>query len=121
VAKRIDRWRKIALEASKQSGRARLMKISEPVDFNDLLLSHEDRRGPVWLFSERGGKPFPFDINTESLTAVVGPEGGWDSLELDLAIQKEVEIVTLGGRILRAETAAIAIAAILEHRFGDVH
>lgn len=121
TAKRLDRWRKIALEASKQSGRARLMEISEPVEFNDLLPTIDEREGPVWLFSERNGKPLPLDLETKSLTAIVGPEGGWDSMELEQASEKGVEIATLGGRILRAETAAVAIAAILQHRFGDLH
>jgi len=53
--------------------------------------------------------------------AVIGPAGGWDDSELDLARKKGFQIVTCGGRILRAETAAIAFAAILQHRFGDLH
>ena len=54
------------------------------------------------------------------MTAFIGPEGGWDDSEIETAGKKGCSIVTLGGRILRAETAAISIAAILQHRFGDM-
>jgi len=54
------------------------------------------------------------------LTALVGSEGGWTSEEIDQARDAGWKIVTLGGRILRAETAAIAVSALLQHRFGDL-
>jgi 16S rRNA (uracil1498-N3)-methyltransferase len=72
------------------------------------------------LFSERGGESFASIKGGKKITAVIGPEGGWDDSELDAARDHGVKIVTLGGRILRAETAAISIAAILQHRFGDL-
>ena len=49
----------------------------------------------------------------------VMPEGGWADEELELARNAGANVITFGGRILRAETAAIAITAILQHRFGD--
>jgi 16S rRNA (uracil1498-N3)-methyltransferase len=55
------------------------------------------------------------------MIAIVGPEGGWDDTELAAARSAGVGVVTLGGRILRAETAAVAIAAILQNRFGDLN
>jgi 16S rRNA (uracil1498-N3)-methyltransferase len=116
--KRLERWRKIALEAAKQSGRAELMSVLEPQDFQEFMpLAGES----VILFSERDGDNFKMLRNAQTLTAVIGPAGGWDDSELDLARKKGFQIVTCGGRILRAETAAIAFAAILQHRFGDLH
>ncbi|HBE83664.1 MAG TPA: hypothetical protein DDW24_12935, partial [Blastocatellia bacterium] len=53
-------------------------------------------------------------------TAIYGPKGGWDDAELSYAREAGATTITLGGRILRAETAAIAITAILQHRFGDL-
>jgi 16S rRNA (uracil1498-N3)-methyltransferase len=52
--------------------------------------------------------------------AMVGPEGGWTDDEIQQARASGWEIVTLGGRTLRAETAAIAVAALLQHRYGDL-
>jgi 16S rRNA (uracil1498-N3)-methyltransferase len=119
-AKRVDRWRKIALEASKQSGRATLMQIDEPVEFEELLRSILDAENAIF-FSEREGGKLPEDFTSKQITAVVGPEGGWDDPELHGARSKGISIVTFGGRILRAETASIAITSILQHRFGDIN
>ena len=54
------------------------------------------------------------------MTALVGSEGGWTDEELDAARQAGWAIVTLGGRTLRAETAAIAVAVLLQHLAGDL-
>lgn len=116
---RVARWRKIALEASKQSGRAFLMVVEDPIDFEMLLRSVEPRE--CILFAERDGESFPKHVSTKKLTAIVGPEGGWEDVELAAARSAGVQIVTLGDRIMRAETAAIAITAILQNRFGDLN
>jgi 16S rRNA (uracil1498-N3)-methyltransferase len=60
------------------------------------------------------------DLKPESLTAIIGSEGGWSDEELDQARAAGVPIVTLGGRILRAETAAVATAVLLQHLYGDL-
>lgn len=119
--KRLERWNKIALEASKQSGRAKLMVVAEPMDFQKFAGScdpAEDRT--TIMFSERDGGDFAKVTSAQTITAIIGPAGGWDDSELHLARERGFAIVTLGGRILRAETAAIAFAALLQHRFGDL-
>lgn len=116
--KKLERWRKIALEGCKQSGRARLMKIREVVDLHRFI--DAPRSGLCILFSERGGEDFSQIKSGKKVTAVIGPEGGWEDSEIDAARGKGFVITTLGGRIMRAETAAISIAAILQHRFGDL-
>ena len=117
VVKRMDRWRRIAIEATKQTGRAKLMSIDEPSAFEDVLATTTD----AVLFSERDGKDFSTITADKKITALYGPKGGWDDVELELAAKHGLKIVTLGGRILRAETASIAITAILQHRFGDLN
>lgn len=115
--KKLDRWRKIAVEATKQSGRTRFMEIPAISDLESFL----DNAGDSGLFfSERGGESIAPVKEGKKITAIIGPEGGWDDSELDAARERGIAIVTLGGRILRAETAAISIAAILQHRFGDL-
>lgn len=116
--KRMERWRRIALEATKQSGRAKLMQIIEPVALAKLISNSKDKN--VVLFSERDGVNFSTVSPDKKITAIFGPKGGWDDTELEAARSNGIKIVTLGGRILRAETAAIAITAILQHRFGDL-
>jgi 16S rRNA (uracil1498-N3)-methyltransferase len=115
--KRLTRWRKIALEAAKQSGRARLMPIEPPVDFEKFIGAEKDTR---ILFAERGGDDFSAIGATGKITAIVGAEGGWEMSEIRAARENGFQIITFGGRILRAETAAISIAAVLQHRFGDL-
>jgi 16S rRNA (uracil1498-N3)-methyltransferase len=112
AAKRVMRWQRIALEAAKQSGRAVVPEVSLPVTFASLL----DRN--CVLFSEKGGHGLEQIENP--ITAIIGSEGGWSDEELDQARAAGAQIVTLGGRILRAETAAITAAALLQYSFGDL-
>lgn len=113
--KRIARWQRIALEAAKQSGRAVVPTIEKPTPFESVL----GPSNPCLLFSEKGGHRLT-PTDTDTITAIVGSEGGWSDEELEEASAAGAQIVTLGGRILRAETAAITVAALLQHRFGDL-
>lgn len=117
--KRATRWRKIALEASKQSGRARLIRIDAIADLPALF--RNGYPGTKVFFSERDGNAFEAIGPASEILAIIGPEGGWEDSEIFAAREAGFEIVTLGGRILRAETAAIAIAAVLQNRFGDLN
>ena len=126
--KRVTRWRRIALEAAKQAGRAFVPEVRSPLSLNSLLTSSfegEDLSTPTRLmFSEREGRSLADHSNDfaelpAGIIAVVGPEGGWTDEELKLGRDAGWKIVTLGGRTLRAETAAIVIVALLQHRFGD--
>ena len=113
--KRVARWHRIALEAAKQSGRALVPDVRPPEQLHSVLRPSN----PCYLFSEKGGHGLT-QIETDQITAIVGSEGGWSDEELDEARAAGAQIVTLGGRILRAETAAIVVAALLQHRFGDL-
>lgn len=116
--KKIERWRRIILESSKQCGRAKLLEISTAIEFTDFINDFDE--GGV-LFSERFGKGFSEIKSSKALSIIIGPEGGWDDSELELAKEKGIQIITLGGRILRAETAAIAIPALIQNHFGDLN
>jgi len=115
AAKRVTRWQRIALEAAKQSGRAFVPEITLPVAFEKL-----EREGAGVMFSERSGAGLEGLAPTHSITALVGSEGGWADEEIDTARARGFHVVTLGGRVLRAETAAIAVAVLMQHRFGDL-
>lgn len=120
--RRHERWTKIALESAKQSGRAKLMTVAEPCQISDFLpqCNLAKTEDSLILFSERDGSGFDEIKAGKRMTAAIGPKGGWDDAELELARDTGFSIVTFGGRILRAETAAIAMSAILQHRFGDL-
>ena len=129
--KRVARWQRIALEAAKQTGRACVPEVTAPLTFNSLLmmLAMDEKKSPInatrLMFSEREGGSFSEVTNSAAeqpgeVVALVGPEGGWTDEEIGLAREGGWEIVTLGGRTLRAETAAITVVALLQHRFGDL-
>jgi 16S rRNA (uracil1498-N3)-methyltransferase len=123
--KRLTRWQRIALEAAKQTGRASVPEISAPLAFNFLMRSTGENQQAVLMFSEREGKPLSeatnsLDPRTTAVIAVVGPEGGWADSEIEFAREGDWEVITLGGRTLRAETAGITVVALLQHRFGDL-
>jgi 16S rRNA (uracil1498-N3)-methyltransferase len=116
ASKRVARWQRIAMEAAKQSGRAFVPEIGLPVAFDEALAIE----GLGVMFSERGGEPFESLPATTSITALVGSEGGWTDDEIEAARARNFHVVTLGGRVLRAETAAIAVTVLMQHRFGDL-
>ena len=121
AGKKTERWQKISLEATKQSGRAKLMDIEKPLGFNEFVENSRGHEESLVLFAERGGEKFSQVKVDKKIIAAVGSEGGWEDAEIEAARARGFQIVTLGGRILRAETAAISVAAILQHRFGDLN
>jgi 16S rRNA (uracil1498-N3)-methyltransferase len=120
--KRVTRWRRIALEAAKQCGRAKVPAVDSPSAVEDFIASRSESLRI--LFSEREGqsleKTLAIADKPQSVTAMVGSEGGWSNEEIKTASDSGWHIVTLGGRILRAETAAITVCVLLQHGFGDL-
>jgi 16S rRNA (uracil1498-N3)-methyltransferase len=117
--RRHERWRRIALEAAKQTGRATLMEIFSPAPLDEVIEGIRPGTAAIF-FSERSGAGFGSIRPAPEMTAFFGPKGGWEDSELEMASAAWMTIVTFGGRITRAETAAIAMTAILQHRFGDL-
>ena len=113
--KRVERWQRIACQASEQSRRATPPEIAEPVKLKEavalnattriLLAEAEDRM----LLKDVLG-PAPAD---GEIILAVGPEGGWTESELELFTNAGWITASLGGNILRAETAMIAATAIV--------
>ena len=119
--KRAERWRKIALEATKQCERAKIMSIDEPTTFNQFIDGLPEDSGTLLMFSEKDGTAIPDMPGEKKITALVGPKGGWEDSEIQLAERRGFTLLKLGRRIMKAETAAITFAAILQHRFGDLN
>ena len=119
---KLQRWRRIALEAVKQCGRRRLVEITEPISFADFCKAALAQRNLI--FSERGGRSLR-EVAAEwrqldQLNLCIASEGGWSEGELQRAEASGFVPVHLGSRILRTETAAIAAVALAQHLFGDV-
>lgn len=127
ATKRTLRLQRLALEAAKQSGRAHVPLVDAPLDFTELTATPaaSDWAERRLMFAERGGRGLAETFSEWSalprrVTALVGPEGGWDDDEMAQAQDAGWDVITLGGRILRAETAAIVVAALLQHLSGDL-
>lgn len=105
----IERLRRAVIEASKQCGRNRLMEIAPPRQFTDLI---QQGGAHLRLLADPSGASLP--SRTEAPTLVtIGPEGGFTPEEVAVAQDHGWRIVTLGSRLLRVETAAIAVASAL--------
>jgi 16S rRNA (uracil1498-N3)-methyltransferase len=116
--KRSERWRRIALEASKQSRRTDIPTIAEPIPLKQALaeetsptriLLSETEQATTLAAALTAAKSSASETDT---VLAIGPEGGWTPEEMSLFTEHQWQPVTLGPRILRAETAAIAAIAI---------
>jgi 16S rRNA (uracil1498-N3)-methyltransferase len=119
AAKRVNRWRRIAFEASKQSRRTTVPEIADPVALKQAL-EQEGSAIRILLSETEQATSLAVALASDQegdLALAIGPEGGWAPEEMALFTQYQWQPVTLGPRILRAETAAIAaIAIVSSHR-----
>lgn len=115
---RLQRWRRIALEATKQCGRRRVPEICEAQRWDSFCA--EQGNGLRLIFSERQGHHLAGMLHADSVTIAIGPEGGWSEREVAQAETGGFIPVHLGKRILRTETAAIAAVTLVQHLFGDL-
>ena len=123
--RKLIRWRRIVMEATKQCGRARLMTVDSPISFDECITRFRVESELRLMFAERDGASLSAaavnQATSEKVAALVGPEGGWTDDEINQARDTGWQIVTVRGRIMRAETAAVTFAALLQHRFGDLN
>jgi 16S rRNA (uracil1498-N3)-methyltransferase len=120
AARRVERWRRIALEASKQSRRTTIPEIADPVALA-AALKQETSATRILLSETEQEKSLVSLLKgqaIESIALAIGPEGGWTADEMSLFTTHEWKHVTLGPRILRAETAAISAIAIVGSQIG---
>jgi len=111
-AKRVERWRKIALQAAEQSRRSCPPEISDPLKLKEAV---KESGGMKIVLSESEHKVLLRDVlhaDYADVLLAIGPEGGWSEDELQLFQQAGWISASLGPTILRAETAAIAAVAI---------
>jgi len=116
------RWEKIAREALKQCGRCRLPEITAPMRLESYLKSAQ--AGLRLYLDEKGGASLHSILSAHSeavgSSVLIGPEGGWEVGERRILREAGVQAAYLGNRILRSETAAIAMIALLQYELGDL-
>jgi 16S rRNA (uracil1498-N3)-methyltransferase len=125
--KRLDhqrsRWKRIAWDAAQQSERWTIPTIADPIGLPEICQQYASAPLKSILVERSSGPslatvPLPLDCQ-HPIVLLVGPEGGWAAEEQRLAQEQGFLPLTLGPRILRAETAAIAALSILQSRLDE--
>ena len=120
---RIDKWRKIAIEASKQCGRNMITEIVNAMDFGNIIKNTEDYDLSLFACNQSVSNNLKNVLKehhkANSIISFIGPEGGFTSREKGLAKEAGCKFVNLGQQSLRVETAAIAISAILSYHYSQ--
>ncbi|MDO4939203.1 MAG: 16S rRNA (uracil(1498)-N(3))-methyltransferase [Lachnospiraceae bacterium] len=118
--KKVERWQKIASSAAEQSQRSRITKICPVMRFKDAIkdacklsrcvmpYEHKDGRSELKSLLEDAR-----ESKSDSIGIFIGPEGGFDEKEVEIAASNGIEPISLGHRILRTETAGMALIAAL--------
>ena len=109
VENALERLRRGVIEASKQCGRNRLMEIAAPRMWPAFLA--DSQSAACRLVAHPGQQPRRWPAPSENAALAIGPEGGFTDDEVALAVARGWQVVDLGPRILRVETAAVALAA----------
>jgi 16S rRNA (uracil1498-N3)-methyltransferase len=124
IAKKLLRWQRIAEEAAKQSQRGIIPEISQPVSFNEAVSNISAKLKLILWEGEREQslrkvlESYP--EKPDSIAMLVGPEGGLDAGEVDLAREHGWLSVTVGSRILRTETAGMAVLSAIMYAMEDM-
>ena len=124
--RKLDRRRKIALEAAKQCGRGIIPEISPTLSFKEAVLEAAKADIPIFCYEGEGTEPLSVILETKgqisskdkpTVSVVIGSEGGFSPAEADFAKKNGMLMAGLGGRILRSETVAGFVLACLVYEF----
>lgn len=130
---KLERWNRIAREACKQCGRVIVPEVKAPLAYQDALKGWSDRINnepessalTVYCYENEGKKCLKdlfkcYNIDHISTAGIfIGSEGGFSEGEIQLAQERRFSPISLGKRILRTETAAIAVLSVVMHEMGE--
>jgi 16S rRNA (uracil1498-N3)-methyltransferase len=122
-AAKLERWRRLARSSAQQSGRTDVLTVTDPLAFAQLCAQFSDYDAVLfpWEVAEPQSlrEHLPAIIHdAQRILVVVGPEGGFSHGEAESAQAAGAHLLSLGSRILRTETAALAVVAILGYELG---
>lgn len=126
---KLERWQKIVISATQQSGRGELLKIHQPLAWKEMLKIINPNAENLCLFAYEGGSTLDIQSflktkkesvqkNLNDLWILVGSEGGFSFNEVQELMGLGLHPVTLGQQVLRVETACLTLVAILKYEFG---
>jgi 16S rRNA (uracil1498-N3)-methyltransferase len=122
LAKKQERWQRIIQEAAEQAGRGRLPQLEPALSFDQAVRQAGAAPLRLMFWEEATGlnlKAALGDASASRVGLLVGPEGGFASEEAQLAGQLGFQLVKLGPRLLRAETAGLVAAAAIFYQLGE--
>ena len=123
-ANRSERWRKIALSATKQCGRTHVPEILPLCEFGQMVEGAGANQLKLLFWEKETAHSLRqvHDVNLDAsaIIIVIGPEGGMSSAEAEFAQARDFHSVHLGRRILRAETAAVTALSLVQFLWGDL-
>ncbi len=117
-ASRLEHWERIIVNACEQSGRCRLPSLEAPLEVSDAVTRHN--QDTALLLDHRSDKTLhQIERPQESVTILIGPEGGLSEAERELALAQGFTGIRLGPRVMRTETAPLAAIAAIQTLWGD--
>ncbi len=119
LSNKLAHWQNIIISATEQCGRSYLTQIQQPVALTEWL-SLEASKTRLILHPESQKSMSGIQLSDNDLTLMVGPEGGFSEAEIRHAEENACESISLGPRILRAETAVVTAVSIAQQLWGDL-
>jgi len=124
ISKKYARWQRIIEEACKQCNNPIMMQLKPFVSFEEMIVLHDESVEKILFWEEEKQENSLHSCSLQKtasgLQIVFGPEGGFPATEVNLARDTGFEILSLGPRILKAETANIAAVSILQYLLGNM-
>ena len=124
TSQKIQRWQRIANEAAKQCGRSRIPSISpKPISVKEFCHANCEADLKLIFWEEERStriRDLPHRNDFKSAAVLIGPEGGFTSGEIENATECGFHSISLGPRLLRTDTAPLAVISILQNHWGDL-
>ncbi len=122
AAKKTERWQRIAAEAAKQCGRAVIPEVRLPIPLKEAILQAGQEEGKIlFCYEGEGTVPLPDvlsdSVSPKTLSVFIGPEGGYEVDEVAFAEENQADLIGLGRRILRTETASAFVLSCLSYHY----
>lgn len=123
IKKKVERWSKIAEEAAKQSKRGIIPHIEKPMTLEKAIEDAKNLDISLVAYEQEEYNSIKATLNKHTPASIgffVGPEGGFEASEIDNATKNGILSVSLGNRILRTETAGLAILTSIMYEYGEM-
>lgn len=115
--KRLHHWQQVAISACEQCGRNRIPLIHSPISLGEWLTNRQTTLN--FVLYHRAEKQLKGFERPESVSLLIGPEGGLTAREIEQAWRHGFHSLVLGPRVMRTETAPVAAAAVFQYLWGD--